>query len=104
MQADLSHSTLTSGSIILDTESRTLYVDHREVAVTPIEYEMMKLLLQHPGRVFSRQDFINSCWPEDSWVAERTVDVNIGRLRKKLGEKCACIKSRIGFGYMLTAK
>lgn len=92
---------LSSGALELDTEACTLLINHQEVHITPIEYAIMRLLLQHPGRVFSRQDIIASCWPEDAWVAERTVDVNIGRLRRKLGESGSRISSRIGFGYML---
>lgn len=103
MQEQQVPTRLQHGPLELDTESRVLFVDRQEVAVTPIEYEMLLMLLQHPGRVFTRQEFIAKCWPEDAWVAERTVDVNIGRLRKKLGSAAPRLKSRIGFGYLLSA-
>lgn len=104
MKEEPNNHSLSLGNIELNTDSRMLFVDQQEVHITPIEYEIMLLLLTHPGRVFTRQEFIDTCWPDEAWVGERTVDVNIGRLRKKLGQACLSIKSRIGFGYMLSIR
>ena len=60
---------------------------------------LLCLFLQHRGEVFSRQQLLDEVWPKDVIVTERTVDVNITRLRKKLGAYAACIVTRLGFGY-----
>ena len=90
------------GHLVLIIPKRSLFIDQVEVSLTPIEYDIILLLMLHPERVFSRQEIIDSCWPEEAWVAERTVDVNISRLRKKISQGDYRIKSRVGFGYMLT--
>ena len=55
------------------------------------------------GRVFSRQELIDRVWPKDVLVLDRTVDVNITRLRKKIGRFSKCIVTRLGFGYYFEA-
>ena len=61
------------------------------------------LLLDEKGRVFSRQELIDRIWPKDVLVLDRTVDVNITRLRKKIGKFSKCIVTRLGFGYYFDA-
>lgn len=90
------------GAFSLNTQSFSFFINQKEVSITPIEYEMMLLLMLHPGRVYSREEFIQNCWPADTWVSERTVDVNIGRLRKKMGPYSHHLKAKVGFGYMLS--
>ncbi len=80
--------------------NKTICIDGHTVAITRTEYELMKLFLEHRGEVFSRQQLLEQAWPSDVIVTERTVDVNIARLRKKLGRYAACLVSRTGFGYM----
>ena len=53
--------------------------------------------------IFSRAEILDSVWPDNSLVLERTVDVHIARLRKKLGEYAGCIVNRVGFGYTFSA-
>lgn len=60
---------------------------------------MLSFLLQHPGVVYSREGLLKYCWPMDTCVLDRTVDVNITRLRKKLGPYGKQIKTRVGYGY-----
>ena len=74
-------------------------VDGQDIFLTKLEYEMLSLLLQHPGKVFSREDILTLCWPQDVFVLDRTVDVNITRLRKKIGSYGKQIKTRVGYGY-----
>ena len=52
-----------------------------------------------PNKVFSREDLLKYCWPQDVMVLDRTVDVNITRLRKKIGRYGKQIKTRVGYGY-----
>ena len=73
--------------------------DHQISYEGKLEYEILSLLLQHPGKVFSREDLLKYCWPQDVLVLDRTVDVNITRLRKKIGRYGQQIKTRVGYGY-----
>ncbi len=61
--------------------------------------ELLSFFLQHPNTVFSREDLLKYCWPQDALVLDRTVDVNITRLRKKIGHYGKQIKTRVGYGY-----
>ena len=85
--------------ISLDLNAKTATVDGQDIFLTKLEYEMLSLLLQHPGKVFSREDILTLCWPQDVFVLNRTVDVNITRLRKKIGSYGKQIKTRVGYGY-----
>lgn len=78
---------------------KSVKVDGEEVGFTRTEFELLSLLLSHRGEVFSRQQLIESIWPHDVVVTGRTVDVNITRMRKKIGPYARCIATRIGYGY-----
>ena len=86
-------------SLILDLSRKTTTVDGESVNLTKTEFELLGLLLKHRGQVFSRQQIFDAVWPEDVVVSDRTVDVNVTRLRKKIGRYGSCIVSRQGFGY-----
>ena len=86
--------------LVVNVVNKTICIDGQPVAVTRTEFELLKLLLEYRGQVFSRQQLLDSVWPQDVIVTERTVDVNIARLRKKLGRYGACLVSRTGFGYV----
>ena len=85
--------------IVLDLRAKTISLDHQELPCTKLEFELLSFLLQHPGAVYSREDLLKYCWPMDTCVLDRTVDVNITRLRKKLGPYGKQIKTRVGYGY-----
>ena len=85
--------------LVVNVVNKTAGIDGQPIALTRIEYELLKLLMEHQGQVFSRQQLLNRVWPQDVVVTERTVDVNIARLRKKLSRYAACLVSRTGFGY-----
>lgn len=85
--------------LVLNTESKTATLAGNDLALTKLEFELLSLLLQHPGKVFGRNDLLERCWPRDVFVLDRTVDVNITRLRKKIGPYGKQIKTRIGYGY-----
>lgn len=89
-----------STGIFLDDEKKVVTVDGAAVALTRIEYEIFKLLFTNKGKVFPREDILSKVWPDDVIVTDRTVDVNITRLRKKIGEYGNRIVSRHGFGYL----
>ena len=77
-------------------------VDGQTVAFTKTEFELLATLLRAPGHVFSRQELINKVWPKDVLVLDRTIDVNITRLRKKIGPYASCLQTRLGYGYSFT--
>lgn len=90
--------------LTVDLTTKTVTIDGVEVALTRTEFDLLCLLLSHQGQVFSRQQLLDSVWPDDVIVTERTVDVNIARLRKKLGRYSSCILNRQGFGYYFRVK
>ena len=87
------------GGLAVNVANKTACIDGNPIALTRTEYELLCLLLSHRGQVFSRQQLLDRVWPHDVIVTERTVDVNIARLRKKLGIYAACLVSRTGYGY-----
>ena len=85
--------------ITLDLNAKLATLNGEHLSLTKLEYEILSLLLQHPDKVFSREDLLKYCWPQDVLVLDRTVDVNITRLRKKIGRYGKQIKTRVGYGY-----
>jgi two-component system, OmpR family, alkaline phosphatase synthesis response regulator PhoP len=90
---------ITSGRFKLDTEVKRLVIDDKKIDLTRKEFEVMRLLMENEGRIFPREDILSRVWSDDVVVTDRTVDVNITRLRKKLGEYGKCIRNKSGFGY-----
>lgn len=87
----------------MNLDKKTVSIDGENVPFTKTEFELLHLLLEEKGRVFSRQELIDKVWPKDVLVLDRTVDVNITRLRKKIGRFAKCIVTRLGFGYYFDA-
>ena len=83
----------------LNLDKKTLTVDGSLVSLTPTEFALLHLLLSNQGKVFSRQQLMEKVWT-DVVVTDRTVDVNITRLRKKRGAYAVNLVSRTGFGYV----
>ncbi|GET23556.1 response regulator transcription factor [Prolixibacter denitrificans] len=90
---------ITSGKFKLDTEIKRLLIGDKKIELTRKEFEVMRLLMENEGRIFPREDILSRVWSDDVVVTDRTVDVNITRLRKKLGEYGKCIRNKSGFGY-----
>ena len=86
--------------LAMDLSHKSVTVDGEAVALTKTEFELLALLLSHRGEVFSRQQILDSVWPQDVIVTDRTVDVNVTRMRKKIGRYGQMIVSRQGFGYV----
>lgn len=85
--------------LLIDTDGKQLTVDGLPVALTKKEFEILLLLVSNCGRVFSRQEILSKVWDDDVYVLDRTVDVNITRLRKKIGRYGDYIHTRQGYGY-----
>jgi len=97
---EVKESHITFEGLVLDLSKKTTTVDGECVSLTKTEFELLGLLLRHRGQVFSRQQIFDAVWPENVVVSDRTVDVNITRMRKKIGRYGSCIVSRQGFGYV----
>ncbi len=84
----------------IDLKSKKVFVNKKPVSLTKKEFEILLLLVQNPGRVFSRDEMLSLIWKNDVIVVNRTIDVNIARIRKKLGSECEkAFVSRSGYGY-----
>lgn len=91
-------------SLIIDTTKKKVSIDGQEVSLTKKEFEILLLLVQNKGRVFSREDILTRIWSDEVYVLDRTIDVNITRLRKKIGVYGKCIVTRLGYGYCFEAE
>ena len=83
----------------LDTVRKRLIINDERIELTKKEYEILKVLLENQGKVFSREDLLMRIWGQDVIVTERTVDVNITRLRTKLGQYGSSLRNKTGYGY-----
>lgn len=81
---EMNSSILSSGGLSLNTDTKEVRVEGELVSVTPTEYKLIHLLIQHPGRVFSIQEIYERVWGEEAIGAENTVAVHIRRIREKL--------------------
>ena len=86
-------------NVVIDLELKEVRVDAEKITLTKTEFEVLVLLAEHPERVFSREEIIDKIWVETPYITERTVDVHITRLRKKLGAYSSLITNRSGYGY-----
>jgi two-component system alkaline phosphatase synthesis response regulator PhoP len=85
--------------IELNNVRKLVTVDRKRIELTKKEFEILKLLLENNGKIFSREDILRRIWGGDVIVSDRTVDVNIARLRNKLGKYGSLLKNKTGFGY-----
>ena len=76
--------TIAMGGILLDDNSKTVTVDGEAVSLTPIEFEILKLLMEHPGKVFSTRVIYETVWQENPYGSENAVAVHIRHLREKI--------------------
>ena len=90
---------LTFETLTLDTRRIKATVDGEETPLTKKEFEILRLLLENRGNVFSREEILSRVWKDEVYVLDRTIDVNITRLRKKIGRYGKNIVTRLGFGY-----
>ena len=95
--------TIHSGGIMADLLRKVVLVNGEEVRLSPKELGILCLLLRHPGRVFSREEILAQVWRGESYVLDRTVDVHIARIRRKLGNEGMRLTNRQGYGYCLEA-
>ena len=90
---------LAFADLVLNPDTKRATLAGADLSLTKKEFELLYIMLKKPGRVYSRQELLNLIWPNDANVLERSVDVNIARMRKKLGVYASYIVSRSGYGY-----
>jgi two-component system OmpR family response regulator len=93
---------LTRGSVRLDVVRHTCHVDGRELSLTVTEFELLRTLLESPGRVLSRAQLVELAYGAGHFISDRTVDSHVRRLRGKLGEAASLIETVYGVGYRLS--
>lgn len=85
--------------LTVDIIRKKVTINQNDLELTKTEFEILRQLLQYPNVVFSREDLLKRVWPDDVYVNDRTVDVHITRLRKKIAPYGNRIVARLGYGY-----
>lgn len=99
-QEDSEYETdFTYKTLRIDRNAKLASLDNEALSLTRTEFEILQFFLTHRNRIYSRQEIISSVWGEDIVVNNRTIDTNITRLRKKIGQYADNIVTRQGFGY-----
>lgn len=91
--------TIAFEGLEMDLRRKVCTLDGKELALTKKEFEILALLLTHRGVIFSREEMLRRIWSDEVIVLDRTVDVNITRLRRKVGPYGEHIVTRLGYGY-----
>lgn len=97
--AQSAENRLQAGPLTIDMTRKLVEVEGQQLKLSPKEFGILCLLMRHPGRVFSREEILAHVWHGESYVLDRTVDVHIARIRRKLGDAGACLTNRQGYGY-----
>ena len=92
-------ATLSLDNLKIDFERKLVTVDGRDVRLSPKEFGIVSMLAAKPGRVYSRDEILKEVWRDTAYVLDRTVDVHIARIRRKLGDEAHRITNRQGYGY-----
>jgi len=100
----LAEAPLRAGTVTLDPNSCTVTVDNQQIDIGNAEYKLLKYLLAHRERVFSRAQLLDKVWGDHAVIEERTVDVHVLRLRKALKSADGLIRTVRSVGYMLSEK
>ncbi len=90
---------ISADDLSVDLVSKRVFANGEEIQLTRKEFLILAMLIQNSGKYFSREEILSRVWDDDTLVTDRSVDVHIARLRKKLGTAGNHIANRIGFGY-----
>ena len=100
----LAEAPLRAGTVTLDPNSCTVTVENQQIDIGNAEYKLLKYLMAHRERVFSRAQLLDKVWGDHAVIEERTVDVHVLRLRKALRTADGLIRTVRSVGYMLSEK
>ena len=98
---EVGRPSLQYGIVGIDTERHRVTIDEQEIELDQAEFKLLRYLVAHPERIFSRAQLLDKVWGDHTFIEERTVDVHIMRLRKSLGAAADYIKTVRGMGYQL---
>ncbi len=98
-QGEPERALLRAGSLTIDFEKKLVLAAGEALKLSPKEFGILSLLARHPGRVFSREEILAEVWHGETYVLDRTVDVHIARIRRKLGTEAVRLTNRQGYGY-----
>ncbi len=98
-QSDTPHNAISTSDIAVDIDNKRVFVGTTEIQLTRKEFLILAMLIKNPSKYFTREEILGRVWDDDTLVTERSVDVHITRLRKKLGAAGEHIGNRTGFGY-----
>ena len=99
---EVGQQSLAYGLVGIDTERHRVTIDQQEVELDQAEFKLLRYLVAHPDRIFSRAQLLDKVWGDHTFIEERTVDVHIMRLRKSLGAAADYVKTVRGMGYKLS--
>ena len=99
-KASEGYNTLIYEGLIINLNNKTVIIDGTKTEFTKTEFDLLVFLVKNKGKIFSRSELVTAVWPDNVVVTNRTVDVNMTRIRKKIGAYSANIVARAGFGYM----
>lgn len=85
--------------MVMNLTNKKVLIEKEEIQFTKKEFEILKLFLENQNRVFTREEMLSKVWTDEVVVLDRTIDVNITRLRKKIGKYGKNIVTRLGYGY-----
>ncbi|HEY5589849.1 MAG TPA: response regulator transcription factor [Paludibacter sp.] len=95
---------LSYDKLEMSLTNKKVSVDNIEITFTRKEFELLKLFLENKNRLFTREEILSRIWSDETFVLNRTIDVNITRLRKKIGRYEKNIVTRLGYGYCFEEK
>lgn len=90
---------LVLNDISISFTQKTVMIDGENIPLSPKEFGILSMLAKRPGRIFAREEILAEVWHGDTYVLDRTVDVHVARIRRKLGDKAYHLINRQGYGY-----
>jgi two-component system alkaline phosphatase synthesis response regulator PhoP len=103
-ERNIIQNVITIEGLKINLDTYEVIVDDKKIFFPRKEFELLFFLASHPGRVFTRDFLLDQIWKEESYVVDRTVDVHIGRIRKKLDRYKDYIQTVVGVGYRFIEK
>ena len=92
-------SELKVGDMTIDFRKKIVVVNGENIRLSPKEFGILSMLAKQPGRIFSREEILSEVWHGETFVLDRTIDVHIARIRRKLGDEAERLTNRQGYGY-----
>jgi len=99
LKKPVSFQKLSYDKLIINLEKKQVLLENKEIQFTKKEFEILKLFLENKNRLFTREELLKRIWSDEDFVLSRTIDVNITRIRRKIGQYEKNIVTKIGLGY-----